>query len=115
MLYFGGRVAVSAVTQHAAQQQQAEAAESTTLRAQRVSGGELLSQGVEGMSEVLGGSGRAKMVWSALGAGVDPWSEEGRTQYLTPKTGQVLEDTVERLPWKVRVEVIMGAWCIETW
>lgn len=68
------------------------------------------------MSEVLGGSGRAKMVWSALAEGVDPWSEEeGRAQYLTPKTAKVLEDTMERLPWKVSVTIIIGAWYFETW
>lgn len=42
------------------------------------------------------------MVWSALAAGVDPWSEEGKALWLTEKTARVLEDTTECLPWKVR-------------
>lgn len=75
--------------------------ESTTSQ-QRIPGGELLSLGLDEMAEVLGGSGRARMVWAALANGVDPFSAEGEGEYLSGKTAQVLKDTVQALPWKVR-------------
>lgn len=67
----------------------------------RVPGGELLSLGVSELSEVLEGSGRAKMVWKALAQGVDPFSSEEAAEFVTPRTAQLLEDAVERLPWEV--------------
>lgn len=67
----------------------------------KVEGGELLSLGVDGLGEVLGGHGRAKMVWNALAAGMDPFSDEGSRAFLTPKTVEILRHAVEELPWQV--------------
>ncbi|CBJ49163.1 conserved unknown protein [Ectocarpus siliculosus] len=64
-----------------------------------VPGGDLLSLNFDELSQILGGSGRAKMVWSALSAGVDPFGDAA--EFLTDKTAAVLKDTVERLPWQV--------------
>lgn len=67
----------------------------------RIPGGELLSLGLDGVAEVLGGVGRAKMVWSAIADGVDPFSSEGLGEFLTDKTSGILHDNVEGLPWQV--------------
>lgn len=67
----------------------------------RITGGELLSLGVDGVSEVLGGLGRAKMVWAAISDGVDPFSSEGLAGFLTDKTSGILHDNVEPFPWQV--------------
>lgn len=73
-----------------------------TAQSTRIPGGELLSLGVEGVAEVLGGLGRAKMVWGAIADGVDPFSSEGLAEFLTDKTSGILHDSVEGLPWQVR-------------
>lgn len=57
--------------------------------------------GIDEVSNLLGGSGRARMVWNAFAAGVNPWSEEGKTHYLTAKTSRSLETISEGLPWEV--------------
>ena len=67
----------------------------------RIPGGELLSLGLDGAAEVLGGVGRAKMVWAAIADGVDPFSNEGLAGFLTDKTSRILHDNVEGLPWQV--------------
>lgn len=64
-----------------------------------IPGGDLLSLNFDELSQILGGSGRAKMVWSALSTGVDPFGDAA--EFLTDKTAAVLKDTVERLPWQV--------------
>lgn len=68
---------------------------------QRIAGGDLLSLGFDELAEVLDGSGRARMVWAALSAGVDPFSEGATTEFLTDKTAAVLREHSEGLPWKV--------------
>jgi len=68
---------------------------------QRIAGGDLLSLGFDELAEVLDGSGRARMVWAALSAGVDPFSKEATTEFLTDKTAAVLREHSEGLPWKV--------------
>lgn len=73
-----------------------------TAPSTRIPGGELLSLGVDGVAEVLGGLGRAKMVWGAIADGVDPFSSEGLAGFLTDKTSGILHDSVEGLPWQVR-------------
>lgn len=75
-----------------------------TISKQRIPGEKLLSSGLDNIAEVLGGSGRAKMVWSALAEGVDPFSVEATADYLTPKTAELLTAAVEGLPWKVSHE-----------
>ncbi|CAM9371582.1 unnamed protein product [Ectocarpus fasciculatus] len=69
-----------------------------------IPGGDLLSLNFDELSQTLGGSGRAKMVWSALSAGVDPFGDAALSAgFLTEKTAAVLKDkdTVGRLPWQV--------------
>lgn len=63
---------------------------------QRVPGGDLLCLNFDELAEVLQGSGRAKMVWAALAAGVNPFSE-GAGEFLTDKTAAVLNDNVQGL------------------
>ncbi|CAM9108458.1 unnamed protein product [Ascophyllum nodosum] len=55
------------------------------------------------MAEMIGGSGRAKMVWTALAEGIDPFSSQAGSDYLTPKTTERLNKAVESsgLPWQV--------------
>lgn len=73
-----------------------------TAPSTRIAGGELLSLGPDGVAQVLGGSGRAKMVWAAIAEGVDPFSSEGLAEFLTDKTSGILHDNLEGLPWQVR-------------
>lgn len=75
--------------------------ETAQPEAQRIPGSELLSLGLDELGDMLGGSGRAKMVWSAIANGVDPFSERGSVEFLTPRTAQQLQATTERLPWQV--------------
>lgn len=88
----------SAATSTMSEPSQTDTAQS---EAQRIPGGELLSLGLDELGERLGGSGRAKMVWSAIADGVDPFSEKGSVEFLTPRTAQQLKATAERLPWQV--------------
>ena len=57
------------------------------------------------MADMIGGSGRAKMVWTALAEGIDPFSSQAGSDYLTPKTTERLNKAVESsgLPWQVRL------------
>lgn len=71
----------------------------------RIPGGELLSLGLDGVAEVLGGLGRAKMVWAAIADGVDPFSSQGLADFLTDKTSGILHDNVEALPWQVGASI----------
>ena len=77
--------------------------ELSTPRRSPLSGDELISLGLDEMAEVLGGTGRAKMVWAALAEGVDPFSSQTASDYLTPKTAQQLNEAFKcrRLPWQV--------------
>lgn len=63
----------------------------------------LISLDLDEMAEVLEGSGRAKMVWAALADGVDPFTRQAASDYLTLKTAQQLYKSVESpcLPWQV--------------
>lgn len=63
---------------------------------QSIPGGDLLCLDFDELAEVLQGSGRAKMVWAALAAGVNPFSE-GAAEFLTDKTARVLKDNVQGL------------------
>ncbi|CAM9742305.1 unnamed protein product [Scytosiphon promiscuus] len=63
--------------------------------------GDLFSLDFPELSEALGGSGRAKMVWAAIAAGVDPLTEDAAAEFLTDKTTAVLRETVEGLPCQV--------------
>ncbi|CAM9287914.1 unnamed protein product [Ectocarpus sp. 4 AP-2014] len=82
----------------------ADTAHPLTPAPKPVHGGDLLSLNFDELSQILGGSGRAKMVWSALSAGVDPFGDAA--EFLTDKTAAVLKDTVERLPWQVAQESV---------
>ncbi|CAM9637367.1 unnamed protein product [Choristocarpus tenellus] len=71
-----------------------------TLHGERVAD-ELFSSSLEGLGELLGGVGRAKMVWKALSQGRDPLDSGESSNLLTPKTEEVLRGTFKDMPWKV--------------
>lgn len=78
---------------------------------QRIPGCELLSLDLDGLGEVLGGSGRARMVWAALADGVDPFCPKDAIEFLTPKTAQLLTDAFAGLPWQVCSPPLRGVGC----
>jgi len=50
--------------------------------------------GLAGLGAALGGTGKAKLVWSALRAGLDPWTDES----VTPMARALLARDFEALP-----------------
>lgn len=73
----------------------------SVVKGERLEGSELVSLDPDELARVLGGSGRARMVWDALAAGYDPFSHEGSSKFITPKTAETLANSVEQLPWQV--------------
>ncbi|CAM9684399.1 unnamed protein product [Discosporangium mesarthrocarpum] len=64
-------------------------------------GDRLLSLSLDELAGLLGGTGRAKMVWSALAEGRDPLDFEDGGCFLTEKTAEIVRMRFKDMPWRV--------------